>query len=685
MRAAILAAVACLSCQAVAAATVTVRSGEHDGFTRLVLQLPREVTWSLERTEAGYMLATGGSEIEFDASKAFEYITRHRIASLQPKGTGDLSIALACECHAVTSETPAGLLVIDVTDGPGPGRPSEPGPVQDGTAQGLDDFWLQRLKSVKRPAAAASEDLMDVSESETDRERMDAAARLLEWQISRAMGQGLVNPANETLAVKLLPPGPGRADGPEIPATAELGVAADTAHDKTDGEPRIPRDPAQECPASEDFAVKDWADERDFAEQIAEAKGALLGEFDAPEKEAVLKAVRFYLHFGLGVEGADLIRSFGLGPMEDHHLAALAEIIEGTIHPDNPLISLDCEGEALLWRALASSGTVTSGNTAEVIATYSALPVPLRHLLGTRLVDLFLARGDMEAARAVRDALLRGSGHGAAVTMIDISIALADPKAHPDPIVLVDQLAQQGENLPRAVILVIEAYQRRDIAVPRRISDLAESLAFEQREGAWGKDLRQAVATALASQGRFIEAFAQMDALAGSQVPNVPADLFGSLARKADDGQFLQLIFARMAEAHAPEQVEHWSLIGTRLAELGFPREAIGFLRRPAQTDADHLLAARIAAAEGRTDDALNALRGLKTENAVTLRQKLLSTGAQNVLSGSEGSKGPDERQQANPGTRSDTGLLGASRALLEQSNADRKSLEALVKGMNKP
>lgn len=688
MRFVLLVFASCLFGTAAAAETVTVRSGEHDGFTRLVLQLPAEAAWSLERSPSGYLLRTEGADITYDISKAFDYIGRDRIRNLTADVARGLLIDLTCACHAITSEAPAGLLVIDIRDGSEGDRPATPDSKPEGTRPDINDFWLQRLQPIERPSEAETVLPTEMPETGTDPDRLDAAARLLEWQISRAMGQGLVEPVDKTPAIQLVEPGLDDGDRSTDPSANELGVAAETAHSKVSPDPRKPQIPVQVCTASEDFVIRNWAEDRDFSQQLADAKGALLGEFDALDNESLLKTARLYLHFGLGAEAADLLRNFGPGLAEDHHLSAIAEVIDGRVGPDNPLLSLQCEGDALLWRALANPGTLTSGNTPTVLGTFSALPLPLRQLLGPRLVDLFLTRADLEAARTVRDAVMRGSENVGSVALIDLSIGLADPKARPDPVALVSQLAEQRENLPQSLVLVIDAYKRRDIAVPAQISDLTETLAFEYRDRIWGKDLRNALAAALASQGRFREAFTQMDALAGKEDSTVPTELFGSLTEGADDGQFLQLIFERMAEARTAEHVLHWNAIGSRLLELGFPREASGFLHRPLQTEADHILAARIAVAEGRNDDALSALRGLASEEAVHLRRSLMPGLGQQIPPVGATSMGPDDRPGSASGSQGSTdqqGLLSASRTVLEQSNADREKLEGLVKGSMKP
>ncbi len=679
MRALSMAGLMCLVCGTAAAETVPVRAGEHDGFTRIVLQLPAGVTWSLGRGPDGYLLETEGAGITYDLGAAFDYISRQRIAGIRPvPDSPDLAIDLACTCHVVASQTPAGLLVIDVKDGSGKEIPSDSAvPVRPETD--LSTFWLDRLPQAGPGEPVATPDAT-AAEPKADPARMQAAAHMLEWQISRAMGQGLVEPAANTPAVELEPAPVGRADGPDMPAPAELGVGADTVLDHLSPRPAPPGQAATACPEAEDLAIGTWADDRDFGQQLAEANAALVGEFDAPDKEQVLRAARLHLHFGLGAEAAHLLDSFGISRSEDHLVSDLAEILEGTAEPDNRLISLDCDG-VLLWRVLGAPAVLNSGNASAVLARFSALPVPLRDQLGPRLIDILLARDDLQGARSIRDAMVRGSIPSPDIPLLDLKIGLANPAAHPDPDALVAQLSGLGDKTPPAVVLAIEAYHRKQLAVPRELTELVQSLAYEFRDGRTGGDLRQALMLALASEGRFTEALAENDALSGSDKAAIPPGFLGALAAKADDGQFLQVIFDRMDQAQSPEHVKDWGAIGTRLVGLGFPREAAGFQRRPAQTEADHLLSARIALAEGRAEAALDALRGLASSEAVELRERIQSNPGSPVLPPDPAVRPP----LPDAGPEVPSGLLARTRALLDRTGAERKQLEAMIEGSASP
>lgn len=101
-----------------AAEIAAIRSGAHEGFTRLVIELPGpDDGWQLGRTEDGYEFRTALADTEFDYGDVFGRIPRTRIAALAAPGPGRLQIALACPCHATSFEIRPGRIVIDISDG----------------------------------------------------------------------------------------------------------------------------------------------------------------------------------------------------------------------------------------------------------------------------------------------------------------------------------------------------------------------------------------------------------------------------------------------------------------------------------------------------------------------------------------------------------------------------------------
>lgn len=102
-------------------APVVVKSGEHDGFTRLVMDYGHPIVWQMGRTEDGYELRIADESPGYDLTEAFKLIGKSRLAAIWADPTsGDLRLGIACACHAIPFEFRPGIVVIDLSDGPPP-------------------------------------------------------------------------------------------------------------------------------------------------------------------------------------------------------------------------------------------------------------------------------------------------------------------------------------------------------------------------------------------------------------------------------------------------------------------------------------------------------------------------------------------------------------------------------------
>ena len=96
---------------------ITVLAGEHDRFTRLVMEMPPGTTWDLQGDSGEYKISVSVHSEGFDTSRTFSIIPRDRLASVS-SGQSDLSLSLNCDCPVEAFEEQGGYLVIDVLDGP---------------------------------------------------------------------------------------------------------------------------------------------------------------------------------------------------------------------------------------------------------------------------------------------------------------------------------------------------------------------------------------------------------------------------------------------------------------------------------------------------------------------------------------------------------------------------------------
>lgn len=114
----ILAVVLCGIATPLEAAPAKVRSGEHQGFSRIVIEGAASGEWQLRRTADGYMFRPADSKTSYDIGQVYYLIPRTRIADLRAAAGGVLNLNVSCDCHAKAFATPKQALVIDVLDGP---------------------------------------------------------------------------------------------------------------------------------------------------------------------------------------------------------------------------------------------------------------------------------------------------------------------------------------------------------------------------------------------------------------------------------------------------------------------------------------------------------------------------------------------------------------------------------------
>ncbi|MEW2911951.1 hypothetical protein [Leisingera sp. JC11] len=105
------------------AQTIVTRSGEHKGFTRLVMRLPNGADWSLTQSGMTATVNIDAPEAVFDTSRVFRLIPRTRLQSLGQTAPGQpLRLQLGCDCNVTSYVQKDGYLVIDIRDG---GKPEQ--------------------------------------------------------------------------------------------------------------------------------------------------------------------------------------------------------------------------------------------------------------------------------------------------------------------------------------------------------------------------------------------------------------------------------------------------------------------------------------------------------------------------------------------------------------------------------
>ena len=633
--------------QAAFSQTVTVKSGDHPGFTRLVLELPQATEWTMGRTDEGYELRLPNAGIRYDLSRVFDTIQRNRLAAIwMDPFTGGLRIGIACACHAMPFEFRPGIIVVDLRDGPPPkgssfelaldgaaapdlaARPSlrpmprprqsqrSPRAAQVPASLPKPEYdWLASPKPARNADAVIAAPPMAITLSE--RSDIGPLKDALLRQLGRGAAQGIVQMAKPSLSARTT--GDPLAIGPR--ANIHLGEAPGFAVTTKRGPDNLVIKDGADCLPDDRLEVANWGNDLPVSVQISEARANLIGEFDRPDADAVTNAGKLLIHIGFGAEARQLLAQMPVDSPDSAILTSLAKLVDGGSDPDGPFAGMmTCQTSAALWAVLAQPRMVPSDRprSEAVSRTFSALPAHLRQTLGPDLAARFLDIGDIATAHAIQNAVLRGvtsPSPDIAVMKAGIAIATGNPahaEAHLEPV-----LAEAGPATADAMIALVDAR----LAAGEQVSpETALALAAFVREQA-GSDLdpalRRAHILALGSAGDFDQAFAALPAM-----PEAARDLWTLLARSGSGVAILDHAVLP-ADARLPklDRAER-RLLAAELIKLGLAEPALVWIgaATEASSDDDRLLSAAAQMMIGDPAAALADLDGLSGTPASDLR-----------------------------------------------------------------
>lgn len=560
----LIALLACCAAGAAAAAPLTVRSGDHPGFSRLVIYMAADPEWRFGRVDGGYELRVTAPD-GFDTAAVYDMIRPDRIAALEDRGDGRLTLSVECDCHGDAFVIPQGI-VIDIRDGPAPvgsgfevrleapdapdaiagadpvppiratpvapagpapvllpgvALPGVPGlranaPLSEVPGQAVPP--IEPMRDSTPAVAALSPDGgmpgQDLSPTDVDL-AVEEAARAIAEQLGSAADQGLValSPPPAPVAVAPAPdPAPVQPEDAPVstetspPATLADHLRVQTVVDRDRPASALPPGDGDTCIADGRLDLAAWAGDR---VAMAPYRVALVDAHDRPDPKAIRDAARHAIAIGFGAEARALLNAFDVPVPEAGLLDQLARLVDGGTLPASDLAGqIGCAGRAALWAVLAR-GRLMPGDpvdTAAVQAAFAALPPGLRRSLGPGLAAIFLEMGDADSAAALRNAMARAAdGASPGLELLDARLGL------PAGVDRLDRLAalSQGDS-PEAVaalIALLEGMADAGKAPDDRLLLQAATLAMERGGTPEGVGLARAHLRGLIVAGRLPEAY----------------------------------------------------------------------------------------------------------------------------------------------------------------------------------
>jgi hypothetical protein len=630
--------------------TVAVKSGDHPGFTRLVLELPQPTDWQVGRTAEGYELRISGAPLRFDVTHVFDEIQRNRLAAIwvDPAG-GGLRIGVACACHALPFEFRPGIIVIDLRDGPPPkgssfelaldspadgigatgltarpnlrprARPRTEFTTTDQATTGAPNYdWLASGEPQMIEAEVRAP-IVDIVEQHSDVGPLkDALLR----QLSRGAAQGVVQMQQPSLSA--------RNSGDPLPigprANVQLGEAPGfDVTTKQEPEGTLIKD-GEDCITDESLDLSGWADDQPFATQLADSRTGLIGEFDKPDEAAVAVAAKLLIHFGFGAEAQQLLMKMPVDDTDAVVWKSMAKLVDGQPDPTGPFKNMQtCDTAAALWASMALPQLSASEKPRSdaVLRTFSAFPAHLRQSLGPDLAAKFLAIDDLATARSISSAVKRSVAEpGPEIALMNASIDFAAGDATAAGAQMEALLPDAGPVAAETLIAMVDAQIASGEAVDPETPTALAALLREQAGSDLEPALRRAQILALASSGDFDQAFVLLPEMALAE-----PDLWRLLASSGSDTAILNhAVLAQDAPPPALASTER-SQIATHLQALGLSDAALRWIGPMSSETSlvDRVLAATASLSIGDAATGLAWINGMEDSAAADLRAKALS------------------------------------------------------------
>ncbi|MFV2038510.1 MAG: hypothetical protein ACC646_13050, partial [Paracoccaceae bacterium] len=345
----------------------------------------------------------------------------------------------------------------------------------------------------------------------------------------------------------------------KVPATLEnaKNVRIRTVVDR-DAAPQLQQsildDAGIVCLSETVFDVRGWGRSGAMGSPYDNLRSGLVGEFDKPDADAILRLAQRYIALGFGAETKALLSAFDVEIPNADILIAMADIMDLGFSPDPGRLAaqLSCSSGAAMWAVLAGKSIPAGGqvDTKSVLKTFSGLPSPMRQHLGPSLSKRFLDRGDVTTATAFRDLIDRAPGaRNSQYGLMQARLSAQAGDTGKSLQELRDVVAGDGPAAPLALVKLIDdsIAAGRPIAVQTARS--ADALAVEFRGTEMGRRLTRAAIRGFAVTGNVqttferIQTALQNDEMTRAEAESLRAEAHVRNAQDSSDAYFLRQVF----------------------------------------------------------------------------------------------------------------------------------------------
>lgn len=558
------------------AENVVLRSGEHPGFSRLVLDFEEEVPdWRLGKDPGGYILQIDQQDFTADLSQVFRRISRTHLDNISFSAeTRQLSLSVSCDCHVTAFVLQNAKLVVDIKEGTADESsvfetefiqpvspdgsiladlPSDPASSEAGKTEipNQPAISLQLPRStnlhvpntnlpplnLSAPEETQAEQMVDATppleveprpgNSAERNNRREETERVLLRELERAASQGLLDarlpdipPPPSPNPVPMSTPAPEMPAHPENTVGAHLNIDADTSIDRgildaLQGAGII--DENLSCSLGENLDIRTWGMPEEITAGLASQRRDLLDARDDLDQSAAISLAQAYLYATFGAEAAHTLNLLSDETDEIRALRQIAALSDNVSPiPDGPLSALqNCPNAGAFWALLTNSVVPAQDVNHDAVIEFAiSLPPHLRTLYGSRLIRVYSRSGDSSRAEMLRGAIERTLEYPH--PEFTIAQAEIDQSAGRDTAadeVLTDLIEDNTQLSLEALEFFMKSALEQQTPIELAILENAEALAFELHGSDAGIRLRYLLARSYSQQQQFQRAISDLQDL----------------------------------------------------------------------------------------------------------------------------------------------------------------------------
>lgn len=574
-------------------APITIKSGEHENFTRLTLEIPKNKTFSIKKNEGGYEVSFGDRPLTFDLNSVYKRIKHDRFKDIRVDSrTGNLVLAFDCACRLTSEVLKNSLLVLDLhDDAPKTGAPSK----------------VEHSFDWKNPLTDSISPKIDLTKWPLNENNGQITGQLLQTlanELAKGVSSGRLELSNRGFLQTQ------RRSRDEFTRHAEKFTTLNRNDE--------PLSNNEKCPPSHDYEIWNWKvnDKKPINSTKIDTQATGSEAFN---QEYTLNMAKSYIYSSFGAEARQLLAILSEEGSGHQSLWFLSYIVDGEVPPENILENKQsCSAAISLWSILATdeTGDLDEVKIDDAIQAFLLLPDHLQILHSQKMANFLISNGHLAAAEMIASTIERKPAPAqttAHIVRAEVSLSLESSKAAERAL---NSISETDISL-NGLIVKIDAALADMRAPDVKDVETLESLFFSENHSPNGTKLLRALSIGNALTGDFQRAISL-----SKKSPAVFEEIWELLLSHGQDGAFLRevsdLSDDELQKVH-PNLREKTS---QRLIDLGLPKLAASW--RP-QESGNAVLAAEISLGLEEFDIAMNQLADDKSDIATGIRTKALA------------------------------------------------------------